>query len=53
MKVKVLTTPLEAGASHTVKVIDWTDSSDRKWLTNHQHWAMNNGQAVMISPESN
>lgn len=37
-----------------VKSIDWSDSSDRKWLTNHMHWAMNNGQTVTLIPmESN
>jgi hypothetical protein len=37
-------TPLDS------KVVDWNDSSDRKWLTNHLHWAVNNGQAVLIRP---
>lgn len=34
------------------KSIDWNDSSDRKWLTSHLHWAMNNGMEVrLIAPE--
>jgi hypothetical protein len=32
------------------KFINWNDSSDRKWLVNHQHWALNNGCAVMVRP---
>ena len=36
------------------KSIDWNDSSDRKWLMNHLHWAMNNGRQVrLVGPESN
>lgn len=34
------------------KVIDWNDSSDRKWLQNHTHWAMMNGASVKLTPES-
>jgi hypothetical protein len=34
----------------TVKRIDWSNSSDRKWLTNHLHWAMNNDHEVVIFP---
>ena len=33
------------------KFIDWSNSSDRKWLNNHLHWAMMNDTAVMLSPE--
>lgn len=32
------------------KVIDWNNSSDRKWLNSHFHWAMNNGRNVTIRP---
>lgn len=32
------------------KVIDWLDSSDRKWLANHMHWAMNNSMQVTLTP---
>ena len=32
------------------KTIDWNNASDRKWLTNHLHWAVNNGQEVTIIP---
>lgn len=36
------------------KNIDWKDSSDRKWLMNHMHWAMHNNRIVTITPlESN
>lgn len=37
------------------KIINWHDSSDRKWLANHMHWAMMNFrpvQFVPIDPES-
>lgn len=34
------------------KTINWSDSSDRKWLNNHLHWAMNNSQEVRLVPES-
>lgn len=30
------------------KIIDWTNSSDRKWLMNHLHWAVNNKKPVTI-----
>jgi hypothetical protein len=32
------------------KLIDWSNSSDRKWLMNHLHWAMNNRKGVMLVP---
>ena len=32
------------------KVINWRDSSDRKWLQSHQHWAMLNNQVVVLKP---
>jgi hypothetical protein len=32
------------------KQIDWNDSSDRKWLMNHLHWAMNNERSVTLAP---
>lgn len=35
------------------KLIDHNDSSDRKWLANHLHWAMRNNRKVIIAPESN
>lgn len=30
------------------KLINWHDSSDRKWLTNHMHWALLNGREVRL-----
>lgn len=38
-----------------IKHIDWGNSSDRKWLMNHLHWAVHNGKQVRITPlnESN
>lgn len=35
------------------KSIDWSNASDKTWLMNHLHWAMNNGRPVTITPESN
>ncbi len=32
------------------KYINHNDSSDRKWLTNHMHWAVRNGRQVTIYP---
>lgn len=32
------------------KIIDWNDSSDRKWLMTHLHWAMCNTKLVTIEP---
>lgn len=32
------------------KTIDWNDSSDRKWLMNHLHWAVNNKRWLQIYP---
>lgn len=37
----------------SAKVINWNDSSDRKWLANHMHWAMHNGASVTVKAESN
>lgn len=34
----------------THKTIDWNNSSDRKWLMNHFHWAMNNQHVVLVRP---
>lgn len=51
MKVIVNTDPAP-GEMHRLddaKIIDWTNSSDRKWLTNHLHWAMHNNRTVTLS----
>jgi hypothetical protein len=45
--VVITTSPTTTGG---VKLIDWNDSSDRKWLMNHLHWAMNNGRQVQLAP---
>lgn len=58
MKVRIATYSLvtseeECGIAEkgaTQKTIDWNNASDRKWLTNHQHWAMNNNHAVLVRP---
>ncbi len=36
----------------THKDIDWSNASDKTWLMNHLHWAMNNCQEVTLTPES-
>lgn len=28
--------------------INWLNRSDRKWLESHMHWAMSNGQVVVL-----
>ena len=54
MKVNILTFNLkEVDAKTQAKAINWNDSSDRKWLMNHMHWAMNNSHGVTLAPESN
>lgn len=35
-------------APESTKHIDWNDSSDKKWLMSHLHWAMNNSRQVNI-----
>ena len=35
----------------SIKTVDWSDSSDRKWLMNHMHWAMNNDKSVQLTPD--
>lgn len=51
MKVIISTTPQGSGFKDMVtKTIDWTNSSDRKWLMNHIHWAMNNSHSVHLAP---
>lgn len=56
MRIDILTWPEGAQLAQPFesrKQIDWNDSSDRKWLMNHLHWAMNNDRLVTLSPESN
>jgi hypothetical protein len=58
MKVRILTKLLTksteessiAEGEMSQKTIEWNDSSDRKWLMNHFHWAMMNNHAVLIRP---
>lgn len=45
--------PAECWEFESIKVIDHANSSDRKWLTNHQFWAMRNKRRVTMYPESN
>lgn len=61
MKVTVTTNSLHPAFRESSKKINWDDSSDRKWLMNHLHWAMHNSREVLIcapqgidcEPESN
>lgn len=56
MKVTVKSESYGVGREphEAVKQIDWNNSSDRKWLMNHLHWAMNNRTGVKLWPtESN
>lgn len=32
------------------KIIDHNNSSDRKWMMNHIHWAMRNSRTVALRP---
>jgi hypothetical protein len=54
MQVAVITIPIPyvAGKDEIIgqKVINWKYPSDRKWLTNHMHWALHNGHHVSVSP---
>lgn len=54
MQVNVVTIPIPYVAGRDMplsnKQINWGDSSDRKWLVNHMHWAMMNGHHVSVSP---
>lgn len=51
MKVRIVTEYL-APQRRLVseKSIEWHDSSDRKWLNNHLHWAMMNQRSVTLMP---
>lgn len=40
------------GSTDSVKSIDWNNSSDRKWLVNHMHWALNNEHSLLVARES-
>jgi hypothetical protein len=53
-KVLVLTGPVHPADPIPVKqkLIDWDDSSDRKWLVNHMHHCMHNAKSVLIRPDS-
>ena len=56
MQVEVTTKNLLAEFNDSTKTINWNNSSDRKWLMNHLHWAMNHFADVTLSrcnPESN
>lgn len=32
------------------RTINYRDASDRKWLTSHTYWALNNSHSVALSP---
>jgi hypothetical protein len=55
--MKVVVHTLERGKPDfyaTRKTFSWPGTeSDKKWLHNHLHWAMNNKHAVTLIPESN
>lgn len=53
MKVHITTYPTAHPQRGVSKTINWRDSSDRKWLTNHMHWAMHNQHEVTLVPDSN
>jgi hypothetical protein len=45
MKVRVLTRFLY-GDNETFRTIDYSVREQRKWLANHQTWALSNGRSV-------
>ena len=54
MQVCITTSPdKEKVTIHQIsqKLINWNNSSDRKWLMNHLHWAVNNSHQVIISTQ--
>lgn len=54
MQVLITTRCNKSLVGDSSKVINWNNSSDRKWLMNHLHWAMHNSRLVDLSPvESN
>lgn len=62
MNVRVITNEIRRSPSGRVlginpdanesKRINWNNSSDRKWLVNHMHWAIHNDREVSIYRES-
>lgn len=52
MNVFIHTESLQGIKGCSNKNINWNDSSDRKWLMNHLHWAMNNGHRVSLEPRA-
>lgn len=57
LNVMVITTYIEQATTQhdfivqeSQKVIDYNNSSDRKWLANHCFWAMNNSRKVETFP---
>ena len=51
MKVIIETARFQPFELDSQKSIDWNNSSDRKWLVNHLHWAMHNERQVTICPD--
>lgn len=64
-KIRVLTETRNSSTSSTaiqidglwimesLKVIDFANSADKKWLMNHMMWAFHNDRKVTATPESN
>lgn len=50
--VEVATTDSGAVPWDSFKNIDWTNSSDRKWLMNHLHHCMLNHKRVQLTPHA-
>lgn len=49
MQVTIRTESQKPKCQSEIKLIDWNDSSDRKWLMNHLHWAMHNEAKVTLN----
>ena len=48
-----LTSRDKNGKTHTRKIVDYANHSDKTWLTRHQHWAVTNGLTVIMVPVDN
>jgi len=50
MPITIVTRSLTNPDLVTRKTINWNNSSDRIWLGNHTHWAMNNKSSITLAP---
>lgn len=48
MKFEITTMNRQTREVESVKIIDWKNSSDKKWFETHIRWAWHNFRAVAI-----